>query len=352
MQSTASHKYYLDFLRIFAILCIIYNHTNSRGYFLYADTINPVYKFLSMMLGCLISVGVPIFFMISGALLLQKEESFTTLFRNRVVRILLVLFLFSILQYLFRANLYHDTLSVSSFIKEFLTADIIPSYWFLYAYLIYLLILPFLRKLVLLLQPRDMIYLLILFILSEGVLPLCLLSTNITLTPYLNIPLVNQIIFYPLFGYCIDQMPLSKLQNKKYLGASRLAAIGSLLIMSGVSYARNLPAKSFTTFDHGLLTGAFSGICAICIFYWAKLHITSIAPQSIHAKVILALSSCTFGVYLLESLIRIPTRSFEISLAKSIGDFPACLLWVCFIFLITSAITFLLKCIPGIKKLL
>lgn len=92
-------KTYLDLMRIIAILCVIYNHTGERGYNLYVFNDSGVKHVFYVGIAAFVAVAVPIFFMISGALLLPKEESLSDLFRRRICRIITVIVLFSILQY-------------------------------------------------------------------------------------------------------------------------------------------------------------------------------------------------------------------------------------------------------------
>lgn len=65
---------HLDLLRLMAILFVIFNHTSDRGYFLFADSVGSWLYFPYMASSVLCKVAVPIFFMISGALLLPKEN--------------------------------------------------------------------------------------------------------------------------------------------------------------------------------------------------------------------------------------------------------------------------------------
>ena len=73
-QTGKERKLYFDILRIIAITCVVYNHTNEYGYYRYAIVNNQVFSCLYAALGAFIAIGVPLFFMISGALLLEKEE--------------------------------------------------------------------------------------------------------------------------------------------------------------------------------------------------------------------------------------------------------------------------------------
>lgn len=85
-----------DILRILAIYLVAFNHTGDRGYMLFANSAGSALYFPYMAFSVLCKIAVPIFFMISGALLLPKEESFKQLFQKRVLRMAVVLILNSV----------------------------------------------------------------------------------------------------------------------------------------------------------------------------------------------------------------------------------------------------------------
>jgi surface polysaccharide O-acyltransferase-like enzyme len=66
-QTTAGRQLHMDILRIIAILFVLYNHTNERGYSLYAFPSSGILHIFYIVVAALIAVAVPIFFMISGA---------------------------------------------------------------------------------------------------------------------------------------------------------------------------------------------------------------------------------------------------------------------------------------------
>lgn len=59
---------YIDLLRALAIFAVLLVHSHVAKY--YAETGNVFAQFVSVTLGMIAGLGVPLFFMISGALLL------------------------------------------------------------------------------------------------------------------------------------------------------------------------------------------------------------------------------------------------------------------------------------------
>ena len=145
-KKTAVRKVYPDVLRIIAILGVLFNH---RVAYYVIETPQPVNLnyiikiFLSVAAKC----GPPLFFMISGYLLLGKNEPLKRVFTHRICRILAVMMICAVY-----------------FVIRFRDMGRIPIKlnWYFYAYLGFLLLLPFLRKMAQGADKTAVIYFLIL----------------------------------------------------------------------------------------------------------------------------------------------------------------------------------------------
>ena len=81
MQQTNDKKIYFELMRVIAVGLVIFNHID--GYTLYqvsSGSAQWFYMFLTMIT----RINVPLFFMISGALLLRKQEEFPLVLKKRV----------------------------------------------------------------------------------------------------------------------------------------------------------------------------------------------------------------------------------------------------------------------------
>ena len=66
-------KTYMDFLRIIACFWVIFNH--NPGYFAYQESSSLGLTFYYMFFTMVAKINVPIFFMLTGALLLPRNRS-------------------------------------------------------------------------------------------------------------------------------------------------------------------------------------------------------------------------------------------------------------------------------------
>ena len=124
---------------------VIFNHTMDRGFYRYATDIpGTLLSVFNLLPSIACKAAVPIFFMISGALLLEKQERIGKTYR-RTFRVIVDILLFSLLYYGVDAYL---TVGLVFDLKKTLFDILQKSYWhlwYLYAYLMLLITLPFFR---------------------------------------------------------------------------------------------------------------------------------------------------------------------------------------------------------------
>lgn len=352
-----NRKVYYDILRILAILCVIYNHTNKRGYYLYAFESALPLKIFYILMAEFVAIGVPLFFMISGALLLGKEESIGDVYKKRLLRMLIVLIVFSLIQFIHQVYIGEMQATIGSFFNNIITKSMVPSYWFLYAYLAYLIILPLLRKLVKAMSDDDFKYLIIIYLVIEGLLTIVLyLKGYKKYSDFFERPLFDRIIIFPVVGYYLE----NRIPDEKY----NVRGIYRLIMASAITFAvfvamtlyRNLPYEEFTTYDKGLYTCGLTLILDITVFYIIKflfdIKVNGTQMSSKPYKFITVVGTAVFGVYLIEGNVRYYTEAVCAFMSEYIGDFPAAIAWVLIIFSISLVISLIMKIIPGLKKVL
>ena len=205
-------KVYLDAIRVFAIFFVVANHTSAFAFPPCENGTDIVYG-LKLLSNEIVKMAVPLFFMVSGALLLPKAESIEELFKKRVLRFSLVYIFICTIQYAymvyegcapaslvaFAGNVYHGGGGVC-----------FNAVWFLRAYLGILLMLPILRVLVSSMQRMHYVYAMILQIVFCGVVPALMLCVGHSGVPcFLN----EWLPFQPYseylhfaFGYCVFYM--------------------------------------------------------------------------------------------------------------------------------------------------
>ena len=364
-------KVYMELIRALCMVLVIFNHTGSRGYFLFYVANDSVFYPFYMFISVACKVAVPLYWMISGALLLPKDESIKQVYLHRVLRMVLVLLVFSVPYYINDVIKNHQQfglVSVFTFFVKLYVGQLATAFSFIYAYIGMMLILPLLRKLVRVMPKSYFKYLFLLVLGFRGVLPLLeyLISTlpsqmgfafNAdlrigTLNPNIAGFLFPQTVLFFLGGYYFDSLledrEITKKGAAKWLGAGFLAIVLTCLIthyrIACVGISQEADAETF--FSSLILIPTFA------VFYSMRLLFREHPVTGVTKKVILSFGRCAFGIMLCEEALRHALDFIYSALAPSIRVLPACLIWVAAVYLGGYVITLCLKRIPGIRALI
>lgn len=198
---------YLDILKIIACFFVIFNHTGKFGFFMFCDyDINSINFWCGLFLSIFSKFAVPIFLSVSGALLLQKEEEeLKDIWKNRILKMIIILVVTTLVYYLFDLFLTGEHFSIKYFFAHLYKNDLNMHLWYLYVYIIFLITLPLLRSFVKNLKDKYFYYIFILSIIFSAVIPIIqyLLSyeTNIMNNNLISNWLTDIVFIFPILGY-------------------------------------------------------------------------------------------------------------------------------------------------------
>jgi surface polysaccharide O-acyltransferase-like enzyme len=358
-----SRRVYFEIMRILACGLVIFNHLPIYNQYFEVECESRTFY---MTLSMITRMNVPLFFMVSGALLLKKDEEFTAVFRKRFLRIiglLIVFYLINIAAMQYNAFLRGDeyNISVKDFALGFLSRNLPGSevYWYLYAYLGYLFVLPLLQRLAKGITRAEVLALILLHFITASLIPMINLyyakngiSENISIDFNFNVPFAFvQAFFYPLIGYYLEY----KVDFKK-VKPWQLC----LLIMGATT---GITLSNICTYTDAELNGAFSQsyvmlfdyLTAISAFILIKYLYTLIKADresGIVSRAICFIGSTTLGIYMFDPVIKELLYLGFWDIVQSFSVLGQGLLWVLFSMTLGTAITFLLKRIQLFKSLL
>ena len=347
------HKVYIDVIRVIATILVLFNHLPV--YKLYMETTG-IMQWAYLCLTAFIRCNVPLFFMISGTLLLQKGEAYTKTLRRRVIRMMVVLPMFEYLVYAATAVSNHvieDCFNVGfwNFFKMCLAGNVYGtySYWYLYAYIGMLLLLPFLEMLARNMHKREAYILVLVHFLMNTAIPVfnLILSVStgegIEISPWFSVsPAIESAFFFPIMGYYIDHnVDIVKLKI-------RFCIIGMGISILGAAAATYIEGRYFGYSEN--YVGIFDYVIAFSMFLLIKECALSHGSQ---LRIVSRIAKLCFGVYLLDPVWKVlifeKYRSYRNIyfrwLDLSIG-------WCLISFVLGMGVTAILKRIPGIKKIL
>ena len=357
VQDNKRNLLHIELIRIIAAYFVIFNHTNDRGFFLFS-----VYErgslqyWVYMIFSVFCKISVPLFFMIAGALLLKKDRGLKEIW-PKIARMLEALVIFTVIAYVgLGIRNGEETFSIGDYIEKLYTNQISVIFWYLYVYIAFLIALPFLRAIVKVIRDVDYKYLIIIFVLFTAVIPCieyCFWQGRVSLYSGLSPSwLFTNIVFWPLVGYYLENVFDIKKCFAKIIG------FWVLLSMVGIGLSCYM-----TYYMHGI-----TGICdenssqrfhstfivlpCMAIYIAVKFVVEHHVFSSMAKKIIISVGSCTFGIYLLHVVM----RDYLSGLWRvfhhdwQMNKMLAALLFCAIIFVICYGITWVLKKVPGIKK--
>ena len=296
---------YLEILRIFSIFFVIFNHTGDMGFFMFkqyqpSDILYWIYLFISVF--CKISV--PMFMAISGALTLNKKETPKN-WGTRIFKMAIILLIVSLVYY---ARMIYKTPDIEINMKSFVTGyikgcisgTISAHLWYLYMYIGYLCIVPYLRVLVQNLETKYFYYMFI-FMIAYGIV-VCAewlqFGGSLKLSEWLkgSWRLSNTII-YPCLGYFMHNR--LDLKNRK-----------SIVLLWGLNVIL-IVFTCYTTFVQGKAYGeyyewfhsCFSVVNMVTVFLNVRYIFKTRTIPVLLEKCILSAGACTFGIYLFHQIV-------------------------------------------------
>lgn len=339
-------KLNLEMLRIIACFFVIVNHTIDQVFLSKTPSIT---WFISLIYFFMSKIAVPLFVMISGAVLLGKQETYKELFKKRILRIILVIIIFSFINSLvFNGKLPAD---IISFLKHIYIQPTPLAYWYLYMYLGLLVMLPIIRKMVSNFENKDYIYFSIIWAIAIGIMPILNKYYNIEYPTYFfEIPIFSGYIIYFILGYFIENKLEEKYINKKIaiiLSIFSIICIALSVILTYYEYIYN--NNSYLFMDNiKFITVA---VPTIGVFYLCKYKILN-KNSNIFEKTVTIIGSCTFGIYLLSEIFVQKLKPIYIYLIEYINPIISIIIIEISIFILGFIITLILKKIPLIKKLI
>ena len=342
---------HLEVLRIISIILVMFNHTEEKGFLLFTVADNSIAKFIYLFFSILCKIAVPVFFMISGALLLGRNESIKDVLKKRVLRFALTIVGISFFYYIFNIIVHNEQYTPLDMFLGIYRNGVANQLWYLYSYLGCLVMLPLLRPLAQNMKTEHFFYLIAVHILVVGLIPV---AESFIGGGYLHyaedfslVIFTTQNIFFFLIGYFLE-----KVLDKKYFTLNNALTLNLAGIMS-------ICVTELATLHHGAITGEWTryhenliAIPAIAAYFTFKFILGKTKEANAFSKALCFLGSNVFGIYLFEPLFTGYSESIFNVLAPHIKVFPATLIWMLAAFIFGTIVVGLLRLIPGVKKIL
>ena len=388
-----THRAYFDLMRIVAIIFVIYNHTSQYGFALYTLSEPGSGKYWAyLVLSIFCTFAVPLFFMISGALVLPKAD-IPDVWKRRIPKQTLILVLFSLFYHIY-ATLLGDATQFATLPGNSTAADLpggmsgsaeaslsLPSagmfltvlysgawnfsFWFLYAYLAFLISAPLLRTLAEHMTNQQYYYLFALDIVFKALVPVLnwtVFKGQFTLNSWLMVSwVISDIVIYPLAGYFFEhRFDIRTLRQKRWvLPALWGATVVCLLVAAAMTYRKSLLTGVYTEAGTQTFHRVFNLVVAGTMFLSLKYALERVPREhrKAHEKrdaVLKNAGACTFGIYLLHVAV-LKSDLLSLTLAETFrsAGWPRLgigLVQVLITLLVCWAVTAVYKLLEGLVK--
>lgn len=338
------HDWRLDLIKIIAIIMVLYNHLYCYSFiFSYAMSEIGIIHYLLLIPSVLCKCGPPLFFMVSGVVLLGKNETYKKILSHRVSRILIVMIGISVLSGIGEKSF---SVIVSTFLGGL--------NWYLYAYLAFLLMLPIYRRIVQNFSDNDWIWFILIVAFLNGLQAL-MLEGNITFVTFSNMPMlvtewasVSWHIIFPILGY--------GLYNKRELVKKKILNIGMVLsvFLGMMGILIDIKIRGGANFE--LMHQFFIVLPACAIFYFIicikEKNTVSIQLLSCIAP---KLAPLTFGMFLIDTHSGMRDKIYGLFFKEVIVGLHGVLAawWIIIVLLVVYGIIVgCMRLIPIVKKVL
>ena len=264
----------IDIIRIFAFIFIVFLHTLNRQFG------------LNVWMGgyTVISIGVNLFIMISGYLLLDKMEEVTVFFKKRILNILPLFIIFNIIY------IYFGKIPVMPVLKgKAITAS---HFWYIYMILGLYLLTPWLQK-VLKYAEKETFFIVFLWFLCNILNPY-LRYFNLAEIPFSNFPLTGFIGYY-ILGYYVKKYD-KKIKKTPFFLIISVYFLGFLLSFLSSKYILIITGKRVSDFFDKNSLGTF--IMTISFFvFWCKFNFTK------RNRIVKMIADSTYFAFLIHLII-------------------------------------------------
>lgn len=239
----------IDIIRIFAFVFIVFLHTLNRQFG------------VDVWMGgyAIISIGVNLFIMISGYLLLDKTEEAIVFFKKRILNILPLFLVFNIIY------IYFGKIPIMPVLKgKTISAS---HFWYIYMILGLYLLTPWLQK-VLKYAEKETLFVVFLWFLCNILNPY-LRYFNLAEIPFSNFPLTGFIGYY-ILGYFVKKYD-NKVKKASFILIIVIYALGFLLSFLSTKYVLAVTGKRVSDFFDKNSLGTFIMTLSFFVF-WCKFN--------------------------------------------------------------------------------
>ncbi|WP_119325724.1 acyltransferase [Companilactobacillus musae] len=342
--------FYLDFIRVIAIFLVIFIHVSAIDTTL---NIGSGQWQITKILNYLAHISVPVFFMISGSLLLnsKKTTSLGYTWKQRIPRVTIPFVAWSIISPIV-VGVYAHSLSlhnVLTVVKTILYQPTSPTLWFMYPLIGIYILSPVIKTFVDNASTEMLVYVTGIWLVTCSLIPsiAVMLPKNfehlLELSPIANFFLVGGFTGYFILGYLLTKVKIKNFNNIILLLVFLIFGIGG-------NFVSEIFPKIFDANNGYYVTSIFIPIMSVAAFILLQKWGSKIKSKAT-IKAFEFLSPLVFGVYLIHNLLILYVEPWFMN-HVAIHGLAATFLRYIVVVILSIIIIWILNLIPGVNYLL
>lgn len=298
-------KNYISILNVLACIGVVILHTFETGY---TSDANFVFE---VLIRAIAYCAVPVFFMITGATLIDYRERYDTktFFKKRLLKVIIPLIIWSIIYFIinfFKGKFSINDLSFKFVFEYFFLVKTNPIFWFFVVIIGIYLAIPVISLIPQETRRKAFLYIIIITFVFNQFLPDLLYHLNLNYNYDLKFPLTySGWISFIFIGYYIDKYEIVK---KHRVIIYVLGIIGFLTMVVPtifISYHKN---ESYSWFDEYYDAPCVLYSASVFLFFKSKINNNQIVTKIMPFFNFVA--PTTLGIYVLHIAIRDFLRYF------------------------------------------
>jgi surface polysaccharide O-acyltransferase-like enzyme len=288
---------WVDITRIIAVIAVVAIHVNS-GFVVAWNKISWADWWVSNVYSGSIRFAVPIFVILSGYLLLDKQECERAFYSKRFYKVIIPLVGWSIIYMIFKSNYDIFSIFTQDFIKQFLSESVYYHLYFLYIIAELYIITPLLRNILAKVDMRDVYYYLILWFIFTPLVGLFGMFGYHTL---FTLEAATGFLGFYIFGYAVKK---TQITDKMIYLSALLVASSIIVTIIGTYILTNNSGQFDDSFIgwNSITTVTYSA----CLFIllretFSRISLTGLWPK--WESIISVISGTTMGIYLIHPIL-------------------------------------------------
>ncbi|MDO4974548.1 MAG: acyltransferase family protein [Eubacteriales bacterium] len=330
---------YIHALRLLACWLVIVNHTH--GELLHYDAPDALFLYALSFSVC--KIGVTLFVMISGILLLERDYDVKKT-AWYITRALVLLIGMSALLALWQEG--PAGLLPRRFLPALLAGPRMAPYWYLYALPVFYLVVPFLQKMTRSFRLRDYVLFTVFLLLLPGAVEVLRVWGGPPVSSAFTLALLPAFVTIAVAGKAVSLLPLRR--------GGAAGALALLLLVWGVYFASFYrPALRERVAELDTWAQLPAVIMAGCCVYLFRFFRAAEGLRGRSAAVLREIAGTSLGIYVFHPVLnhRVHEQGFILSLYARSPVAGALAHTLC-LFLLSGLIAFLLRRVPLIRKFL